>query len=109
MGFLFLLCWMLSFFFMQKSAYVVRISDWSSYVCSSDLDCDASEALLEQVNHALNSATALRIQGGNSKAFLGRKVEGEVLDTRAHRGIVSYRSEERRVGQECVRTCRSGW
>lgn len=53
-------------------------------------DCDASEALLEQVNHALNSATPLRIQGGNSKAFLGRKVEGDVLDTRVHRGIVSY-------------------
>lgn len=53
-------------------------------------DCDASVALLEHVNHALNNATALRIQGGNSKAFLGRKVEGELLDTRAHRGIVSY-------------------
>lgn len=53
-------------------------------------DCDASTALLEHVNHALNNATALRIQGGNSKAFLGRKVEGELLDTRAHRGIVSY-------------------
>ena len=53
-------------------------------------DADATTALLEQVNHSLNSSTALRIQGGNSKAFLGRKVDGEVLDTRAHRGIVSY-------------------
>ena len=53
-------------------------------------DFDASAALLEQVNQALNSSTPLRIQGGNSKAFLGRKVVGEVLDTRAHRGIVSY-------------------
>ena len=53
-------------------------------------DADASAALLEQVNHALGSSTALRIQGGNSKAFLGRRVDGEVLDTRAHRGIVSY-------------------
>ena len=53
-------------------------------------DFDASTALLEQVNHALNNALPLRIQGGNSKAFLGRKVEGEVIDSRAHRGIVSY-------------------
>lgn len=53
-------------------------------------DADNSAALLEQVNHALSTATPLRIQGGNSKAFLGRKVEGEVLDTRRHRGIVSY-------------------
>lgn len=53
-------------------------------------DFDASAALLEQVNHALNSATALRIQGSGSKAHLGRATAGEVLDTRMHRGIVSY-------------------
>ncbi|WP_095102507.1 glycolate oxidase subunit GlcE [Pseudomonas sp. Irchel 3A5] len=53
-------------------------------------DNDASAALLEQVNQALQTATPLRIQGGNSKAFLGREVAGEILDTRAHRGIVSY-------------------
>ena len=51
---------------------------------------DASAALLEQVNHALNSATPLRIQGSGSKAHLGRATNGEVLDTRQHRGIVSY-------------------
>ncbi|MFL1516351.1 glycolate oxidase subunit GlcE [Pseudomonas prosekii] len=53
-------------------------------------DFDASEALLAQVNQARDDATPLRIQGSNSKAFLGREVAGEVLDTRAHRGIVSY-------------------
>ena len=51
---------------------------------------DASEQLLEQVNQALQTATPLRIQGGGSKAFLGREVAGEILDTRAHCGIVSY-------------------
>ncbi|MCI8209879.1 glycolate oxidase [Pseudomonas sp. S25] len=53
-------------------------------------DADNSVALLEQVNQALQTATPLRIQGGNSKAFLGREVAGEVLDTRTHSGIVSY-------------------
>ena len=53
-------------------------------------DRDASQQLLQQVNEALANATPLRIQGANSKAFLGREVAGEVLDTRAHRGIVSY-------------------
>ncbi|MBC3955959.1 glycolate oxidase subunit GlcE [Pseudomonas triticifolii] len=53
-------------------------------------DTDASAALLDQVNQALHDATALRIQGGNSKAFLGREVSGQVLDTRGHCGIVSY-------------------
>src|SRR3546814_4250565 len=28
------------FFFKQKAAYEMRISDWSSDVCSSDLQCD---------------------------------------------------------------------
>jgi glycolate oxidase FAD binding subunit len=53
-------------------------------------DRDTSAELLEQVSQALHSATPLRIQGSNSKAFLGREVAAEVLDTRAHRGIVSY-------------------
>ncbi|URM26893.1 glycolate oxidase subunit GlcE [Pseudomonas frederiksbergensis] len=53
-------------------------------------DFDASEALLEQVKQARENATPLRIQGGNTKSFLGREVAGEILDTRAHRGIVSY-------------------
>ncbi|MDF0731958.1 glycolate oxidase subunit GlcE [Pseudomonas entomophila] len=53
-------------------------------------DHDASAALLEQVNQALNERTPLRIQGSNSKAMLGRPVKGEVLDTRSHRGVVSY-------------------
>lgn len=53
-------------------------------------DNDASSALLEQVERALADNTPLLIQGGNSKAFLGRVGAGEVLDTRAHRGIVRY-------------------
>lgn len=57
-------------------------------------DFDASQQLLQQVNAALENATPLRIQGGNSKAFLGREVAGEVLDTRPHSGIVSYEPSE---------------
>jgi glycolate oxidase FAD binding subunit len=53
-------------------------------------DVDAVGTLLDQVNQALADATPLRIQGGNSKAFLGRSVAGKTLDTRIHRGIVSY-------------------
>jgi len=57
-------------------------------------DFDASSALLDQVNAARANATPLKIQGGNSKAFLGREVAGEVLDVRAHRGIVRYEPTE---------------
>ncbi|MDH1670937.1 glycolate oxidase subunit GlcE [Stutzerimonas stutzeri] len=51
---------------------------------------DASALLLDQVNQALAAKTPLRIQGSGSKAFLGRAVEGQLLDVREHRGIVSY-------------------
>ncbi|NUT85233.1 glycolate oxidase subunit GlcE [Pseudomonas corrugata] len=64
-------------------------------------DRDASDALLEQVNQALKNATPLWIHGGNSKAFLGRSVTGERLDTRVHRGIVSYDPTELVVTVRC--------
>ncbi|AXJ04579.1 glycolate oxidase subunit GlcE [Pseudomonas fluorescens] len=64
-------------------------------------DFDDSAALLEQVNRALENATPLRIQGANSKAFLGRIVGGEILDTRAHRGIVSYDPTELVITARC--------
>jgi glycolate oxidase FAD binding subunit len=64
-------------------------------------DCDDSALLLEQVNQALENATPLRIQGSNSKAFLGRTTAGEILDTRSHRGIVSYDPTELVITARC--------
>ncbi len=64
-------------------------------------DFDDSPSLLEQVNQALDNATPLRIQGSNSKAFLGRTTAGEILDTRAHRGIVSYDPTELVITARC--------
>src|SRR3546814_3091142 len=36
------------FFFKQKTAYEMRISDWSSDVCSSDLACRSDHAGVEE-------------------------------------------------------------
>src|SRR3546814_17954596 len=41
--------WRLFFFFKQKTAYEMRISDWSSDVCSSDLDAACPVRQHEQV------------------------------------------------------------
>src|SRR3546814_3856780 len=73
------------FVFKQKTAYEVRISDLSSDVCSSDLRL-----------------------GFRGRRF-GRGSSGRY---RLFRGSVGgrgrgFRSEERRVGKECVSTCRS--
>ncbi|MGE8347346.1 glycolate oxidase subunit GlcE [Pseudomonas helleri] len=67
----------------------------------SEHDVDNSAALLQQINQALHSATPLRIQGADSKAFLGRPMTGEVLDTRTHRGIVSYDPTELVITARC--------
>lgn len=54
---------------------------------------DNSSALLEQVRHALDTETPLKITGGNSKASLGHQHAGQnasVLHTREHTGVISY-------------------
>src|SRR3546814_6563444 len=45
------------FFFKQKTAYEMRISDWSSDVCSSDL-AHAAHHSLHAAHHALHAAAA---------------------------------------------------
>src|SRR3546814_1309455 len=85
------------FFFKQKTAYEMRISDWSSDVCSSDLDADAADAGL--CAQAGTEAAKRRLRGAG--AGHGRSDE----DDAGQRD----RSEERRVGKECVSTCRSRW
>src|SRR3546814_5347394 len=44
------------FFFKQKTAYEMRISDWSSDVCSSDLEGQDSAAVREQVMEVVRRA-----------------------------------------------------
>ncbi|CAB3771516.1 glycolate oxidase subunit GlcE [Paraburkholderia humisilvae] len=51
---------------------------------------DDSLRLIDQVAAAAARRVPLRIRGGDSKASLGRPVEGEALDMRRHRGVVSY-------------------
>jgi glycolate oxidase FAD binding subunit len=51
---------------------------------------DDSERLVATVRDALASHRPVRIRGGGSKAFLGRRVAGDEIDTRSHRGIVTY-------------------
>src|SRR3546814_4004271 len=93
-----LLC--LFFFFKQKTAYEMRISDWSSDVCSSDLgSCD-------------RAALPGRTRTGERRS--GDPVSAEPRQQPGLLPVLSgsaaqRRSEERRVGKECVSTCRSRW
>src|SRR3546814_1911330 len=94
------------FFSKQKTAYELRISDWSSDVCSSDLRVEPHprifarrQAVALLLADPLQHAAHLRSGAGG--AFLVKSVKGRPLPL--------VRSEERRVGKECVSTCRSRW
>src|SRR3546814_17218460 len=108
----------------------MRISDWSSDVCSSDLErqevaaCSASPDFRQQrfkVVHVISKigcgpwATAMLAGPPSSGRF---RLEREHVDMNLVRRMFSEnldgalfpgRSEERRVGKECVSTCRSRW
>jgi glycolate oxidase FAD binding subunit len=55
---------------------------------------DALASLVERIRTAAEHGTPLRIRGGGSKDFLGERLEGELLDTAALNGIVSYEASE---------------
>src|SRR3546814_20543456 len=93
----------------------MRISDWSSDVCSSDLSVRKKDVVIE---HRFPGAALVRRQLAQRDHAMEQCVPGrtKVLTRRVPPVIDQYverfersRSEERRVGQECVSTCRSGW
>src|SRR3546814_9643991 len=87
-----------SFFFKQKTADEMRISDWSSDVCSSDL-------------HPLGARRTVAVDCCGAAAELrdrtGREQRLRIARRARQRSHPYGRSEERRVGKECVSTCRS--
>src|SRR3546814_19406542 len=108
----------------------MRICDWSSYVCSSDLhrfyspggaltiDDEVFEKLTIWFKSSRPESGAITIdssvvvvhtKGGSAwpqSACSGIIESGQIRITPKGR---SFRSEERRVGKECVSTCRSRW
>src|SRR3546814_4213457 len=92
------------FFFKQKTAYEMRISDWSSDVCSSDLFTDHKAGLASKV------AAGRRQEFAHFSAFADPEARARIPDPNDPISFHhSVRSEERRVGKECVSTCRSRW
>src|SRR3546814_15283262 len=108
------------FFFKQKTAYEMRISDWSSDVCSSDLSAHrareisgGSELTIDR-DRDKNPVVALReiaeqtVRPRDIQDSLVGSLQKVVVDDDDTPAEIS-RSEERRVGKECVSTCRSRW
>src|SRR3546814_15937516 len=93
----------------------MRISDWSSDVCSSDLE------QIRCLNKILISLSFRKATNENED-IQDQSVLNNCSHISSHEGrakrrnickicvqILTWRSEERRVGTECVSTCRSRW
>src|SRR3546814_11557706 len=98
----------------------MRISDWSSDVCSSDLHFDrtilpGAVAAMPSLGGPAYVAPTLKATDTDLSYKLGLQYQAtpDVMAyftyTRGYKGPAINRSEERRVGKECVRKCRSRW
>src|SRR3546814_8256583 len=108
------------FFFKQKTAYELRISDWSSDVCSSDLTMlmhtHASARSIGQLGAAASRSSGARTLVNLShhatievRAGASGSLGCQIRPGNSRAKWAQCRSEERRVGKECVRTCRYRW
>src|SRR3546814_15934766 len=90
------------FFFKQKTAYEMRISDWSSDVCSSDLPATAArlyEKLISDDNVDLlfgpwgsaSAATAAAVANKHKRVFLNSGVASEQIQE-DRKSVVSGKS-----------------
>src|SRR3546814_3624257 len=97
-----------SVFFKQKPPYEMRISDWSSDVCSSDLadqhtDVTARPRFGEAGLQPRQPGLGLHAQGQQETLVQNQPRPHGIQPLRRER------SEERRAGKGCVSTCRSRW
>src|SRR3546814_2888457 len=99
------------FFFKQKTAYEMRISDWSSDVCSSDLIVLPATTTLERNDIGASSRDRYIMAMERAIDPVGQaRNDFDIFRGLARRlGTETARTEERRVGKEWVSTCRSRW
>src|SRR3546814_3461192 len=107
-------CLLFFFFFKQKTAYEMRISDWSSEcalpicVVRAGTDDLAVLALLDHVRAPARGAgdheQRREHRGGHTHHVV--RAGREPVEVGEHLLDLAHRSEERRVGNKSVSTCR---
>src|SRR3546814_16134243 len=85
----------------------MRISDWSSDVCSSDLPHGLSD---REFDALFTTDRPILFAYHGYPWLIHRLTYRRANHANLHvRGYVEERSQERRVGKGCVSTCRSRW
>src|SRR3546814_11964167 len=105
------------FFVKQKTAYEMRISDWSSDVCSSDLAVAQQVVLAQAAAKLVIGQAELAGRGALVVALCRQGLLKQVMldpfqvvaQVEGASRVRQDRSEARRVGKECGSTCRSRW
>src|SRR3546814_17809427 len=103
----------------------MRISDWSSDVCSSDLNTATAtigqgsrgNEISQWQEIGVGNVTTTTIDGASDNNIVSQNQTGtlntalaEIMgDSNGNSLTQVQRSEARRVGTECVSTCRSRW
>src|SRR3546814_9225334 len=115
------LCFSFFFFFKQKTAYDLRISDWSSDVCSSDLISAVGTTgghlgsglgvveLTTALHYVFDTPRDKIVWDVGHQCYPHKIVTGHRDRIRTLRTGGGLRTEERRVGKEGGSTCRSRW
>src|SRR3546814_14399202 len=97
------------FFFKQKTAYEMRIN-WSSDVCSSDLYTAREALAMGLVNTVVpDDELDAEVARWCPEICEHSPTAIAIAKRSLHADTESIRSEERRVGTECVSTCRCRW
>src|SRR3546814_17125786 len=103
------------FFFKQKTAYEMRISDWSSDVCSSDLlgrdvvMVTGSDSAVVSGRNAQIKAWRREFDSPARAVYTRKPVRVAISRVEPVALEQGHRSEERRVGKACVSTCTFRW
>src|SRR3546814_13243168 len=91
----------------------MRISDWSSDVCSSDLTglslASCSNCCVAAISASCPCEPRSCKRKSKPDALPKEEMGGGMTENTMEYGKPNSRSDERRVGKECVSTCRSRW
>src|SRR3546814_19660750 len=83
------------FFFKQKTAYEMRISDWSSDVCSSDLPCELLDPVFGDHSGIIAGAACNDADAPDLRQIERERGQGDLLLQRAEIGAKRLRDDHR--------------